>query len=92
MDEPSRLSKAFALSGGAGRIRQWRWDTAQLLNQWPKLKDIGWSSSKKWSRPIFFCVSRDVWAWRAELWQRKVWMEQRGWRRVRRGGQGRWWL
>lgn len=42
MDEPSRLSKAFALSGGAGRIREWRGDTAQLLNQWPKLKDIGW--------------------------------------------------
>lgn len=66
MDEPSRLSKAFALSGGAGGIRQWRGDSAQLLNQWSKLKDIGWSSSKKWSRPIFFCVSRDVWARRAE--------------------------
>lgn len=72
MDEPSRLSKAFALPGGC---RKDQGVEAQLSCAEPvaqTVKEIGRSSSKKWwFSPIYLCVMWAVWAWRTEPWQRK---------------------
>lgn len=70
---PFRLSKAFSLPDGCRRDQAMEGrhsSAAEPVAQ--TMKEIGWSSSKKWSSPIFWCMSRDVWAWRAEPWQREV--------------------
>lgn len=73
MDEPSRLSKAFFLPAGCRKgqaVQGGHSSAAESVAQ--TMKEIGWSSSKKWwSSPIFLCVSRDVWAWSSEPWQRE---------------------
>lgn len=77
---PFRLSKAFSLPGGCRKDQAMEGrhsSAAEPVAQ--TMKEIGLSSSKKWwSSPIFWCMSRGVWAWRAEPWQREVGMWSRG--------------
>lgn len=83
MSPPGSPRHLFALPGGCrkdqaveGGQQPGHSSAAEPVAQ--TMKEIGWSSSKKWSCPIFLCVSRDVWAWRTEPWRREVRTWSRG--------------
>lgn len=65
---PSECRKDQAVEGGQQPGHN---SAAEPVAQ--TMKEIGWSSSKKWwPSPIFLCMSRDMWAWRTEPWWREV--------------------